>query len=45
MDVEKIIHYFAKKKTFSVAKGALLNTLKLFCGKLKNAYGFLSASQ
>ena len=41
MDVEKkIINYFAEKKTFSVSEGALLNTLKLFFGKMKNACRF-----
>ena len=35
IDVEKIISYFAQKKTFSVSEGALLNTLQLLFCKIK----------
>ena len=34
-----------EKKTFSVSEGAQLNTIKLFFGKMKNAYDFKSALQ
>ena len=46
MDVEKKIkNNNLPKKTFSVSEGALLNTQKLFFGKMKNACGFFGALQ
>ena len=38
----KIINYFAEK-TFSVSEGALLNTLKIFFGKMKNVCRYFGA--
>ena len=38
MDVEKIIIFLKKKKTFSVSEGALLNTLQLFSAKCFNNF-------
>ena len=37
MDVEQKLKIFCPKKTFSVCESALLNTLKLLFGKMKNA--------
>ena len=44
--VEKKHKLFCRpKKTFSVFEGAILNSLKLFFGKMKNSCSFLNALQ